>query len=262
MHDLPREPEAFTEQLVRHIRRMLSRCTLDITGPLEITLNDDPVDLSDFYRALQQEPVEDLQPVLERFVSHLLNARRLQDLALPLETVSQLIFPQICPLSFFRDRRADLYACQPFVNDTLVLYMIDLNGASAPVTTEQLVRWGIDVDQLDELARQNLSAHQPRMRLPFYAGGRVIAAVFDTGDGYDASRLLLEQLYTRLAPELGGTFLVTIPTRDVFIAFPTEPTSFVDEFKRQAALDYRKLPYPITDDLFLVTRDGVAGTAA
>lgn len=262
MHSLPREFEAFAEQLARAMRRMLSHCKPEITGPLELTLDGEPIDLTDFYRSVHHEPADDVQAMIEQFITRLLNARQLRQLKLPFETVSQKIFPQIHPLSFFRDRRADLYACQPFVNDTLVLYMIDFDGACVPVSTEQLVRWGIDVDDLDELARQNLSAHRPRLRLALHESDRGTAAVINTGDGYDASRLLLEQLHLKLAPELGVTFLVAIPARDAFIAFPTEPNDFVDQLKRRAAIDYRKLPHPITDDLFLVTRDGVAGFAA
>jgi uncharacterized protein YtpQ (UPF0354 family) len=120
----------------------------------------------------------------------------------------------------------------------------------------------VSVEELDELARRNLAAQDPALELKVFRGDEGVAALFNTGDGYDASRLLLNHLYPQLAPELGGNFLVAIPTRDVFVAFPTEPDQFVGRLKQRIAADYRKLPYPITDDLFLVTLDGVASWEA
>ena len=91
-------------------------------------------------------------------------------------------------------------------------------------------------------------------------GGR--AAVFAAQDGYDAARLLLSTLHERLAPELDGDFFVATPARDLFMALSIGPDSFVDRLRKRANRDFRRLPYPITDDLFVVTRDGVAGTRA
>ncbi|MHC4976681.1 MAG: DUF1444 family protein, partial [Planctomycetota bacterium] len=89
-------------------------------------------------------------------------------------------------------------------------------------------------------------------------GGR--AAILSQRDGYDAARLLLEDLYMKLAPELGGNFYVATPARDVFVAMTSNPEKFIQRVRDRVDEDFVKLPYPITTDLFLVTRDGVAGT--
>jgi hypothetical protein len=69
-------------------------------------------------------------------------------------------------------------------------------------------------------------------------------------------------LHERLAPELDGDFLVAMPSRDMFVAMTANPEGFVERLRKRVDQDYRRLPYPITRELFLVTRDGVAGTAA
>ncbi|MCA9300226.1 MAG: hypothetical protein KDA28_14230, partial [Phycisphaerales bacterium] len=78
--------------------------------------------------------------------------------------------------------------------------------------------------------------------------------------GYDAARLLLSSLFERLAPELDGDFYVATPARDMFVAMSGEPPEFVERLRQRVAQDYERLPYPISSDLFYVTRDGVAGT--
>lgn len=257
MERLPREPEAFTEQVMRLLAEPLGNARIEFSGPLELHIDDRAVDLTDLYRAIHngERPPEQ---AIEHFVEAYLEARRLEETPLPFEMIRSRILPRIQPSGFFKESRAEFYACQPFINDTLILYMIDVNGVVTPVTTEQLIRWGIGVEDLDELARRNLAAHEPDLELKVFQGDEGTAALFNAGDGYDASRLLLNHLYPQLAPELGGNFLVAIPTRDVFVAFPTEPDGFVGQLKQRIAADYRKLPYPITDNLFLVTLDGVA----
>merc|ERR1711965_413451 len=119
------------------------------------------------------------------------------------------------------------------------------------------------MDDLDEIARKNLERYSPDLNIQLVEskdGGR--AAILNEHDGYDAARLLLGRLHERLAPELDGDFFVAAPARDMFVAMTANPSHFVDRLQKRIDQDYRRLPYPITPSLFLVTRDGVAGTAA
>lgn len=261
MPEVPREPEAFTEHVARQFKEHLGRIRIRITGPLEITIKDRRIDLDDLHRAVLQAEDEPAD-LIRRFADAYLAAMRVEQTPLPFEAVRHRIMPRIQPLSFFRGKRSDLFAASPFVNDTVILYVIDLNGTATPVTTEQIIHWGLSADDMDELARENLAGHQPELELTLLQGEEGAAAVFNTGDGYDAARLLLQELHDRLCPEFGREFFVAIPTRDVFVAFPMNAPQFIHRLRHRIRSDYRRLPYPITDDLFLVTRDGVAGWAA
>jgi hypothetical protein len=44
------------------------------------------------------------------------------------------------------------------------------------------------------------------------------------------------------------------------VALSAGPEPFIRRLRGRITDDYRRLPYPITSELFLVTRDGVAGT--
>jgi len=149
----------------------------------------------------------------------------------------------------------------PFVNDTVVVFVIDMPHMTVSITVEQLVRWGLTPDDLDIIARQNLAQYSPHLEIQFVEsaeGGR--AAIVAVQDGYDAARLLLDTLHERLAPELHGDFYVATPARDMFLALTVGPNEFVERLAKRVQLDYKRLPYPITHDFFVVTRDGVAGT--
>jgi uncharacterized protein YtpQ (UPF0354 family) len=171
--------------------------------------------------------------------------------------------PRIQPETIFEGVSRETIAHMPWVNGTVVVFVLDMPEMTVSISTEQMVRWGVSVDELESVARTNLSAHTPELQaqvITSHDGGR--AALLSLKDGYDAARLLLTKLHDRLARELRGDFYVATPARDVFIALSYGPGPFIDRVRTRVARDFSRLPYPITSELFIVTRDGIAGTAA
>src|SRR6202042_2461750 len=87
--------------------------------------------------------------------------------------------------------------------------------------------------------------------------GKISLILFQTGDGYDASRLLLPTLHERLREHLGSPFAAAIPTRDLLLCFRSDAET-VKRVREQVADDYRRLPHQVTDRLLLVTADGIS----
>ena len=56
---------------------------------------------------------------------------------------------------------------------------------------------------------------------------------------------------------LGSPFAAAIPNRDILLCFRNDAEN-TQRIRRQVAEDYRSRPYQVTDQLFLVTADGVA----
>ena len=54
--------------------------------------------------------------------------------------------------------------------------------------------------------------------------------------------------------------LTPMPSAANFLLLRGERSQFLDRLRGRVNQDYKRLPYPITNDLFYVTRDGVAGT--
>jgi uncharacterized protein YtpQ (UPF0354 family) len=87
--------------------------------------------------------------------------------------------------------------------------------------------------------------------------GRVNLVLFQQMDGYDSSRILLPTLHDRLREHLGSPFAVAIPNRDILICFRSDP-EMIQRLTRQIADDYQQMPHQVTDQLFLITADGIA----
>ena len=262
MTHMPREPEAFSEQVVYILRRHFPEKEVTLAGPMDLYLDVRHLGLDNLYRMVLSAPERGVE-IVEDFLEQLLDGDDLANVPMPLSVAKNRIMPRIQPNEIFEQLDREQVAHSPFVNETSILYVIDMPRMTVSITTEQMLKWGISIDEVDSIARENLAKYQPELKLQIVEardGGR--AAIFNMQDGYDAARLLLSTLYSRLAPEFKGNFYVAAPARDMFMAISSGPEIFVEKLQQRVAADYKRLPYPISSDLFLVTQDGVAGTKA
>lgn len=260
MASMPREPEAFAEQVAVLLRRLQPEYTIELTGPRELIVNGRRLDLENLYRLVNHDPDRG-QEIVEHYLDQLFSGEAGAMTSMAFDTLRHRIMPRIQPESIFNHLCREQVAHVPFVNGTVIVFVIDMPQMTVSVTTEQMVRWGTNADELDQLARENLDAQSTELNYQVITskeGGR--AVIVAEQDGYDAARLLLGSLYSRLAPKLGGNFYVATPARDMFVAMSAGPDPFVNRLRSRVDEDFRRLPYPITSDFFLVTRDGVAGT--
>jgi hypothetical protein len=260
MSQMPREPEAFAEQVMAMLRRMKPDYSITLTGPKELVVNGRRLDLENLLRLVAANPDRGTE-IVDQYLEHLFDDESLGASALPWDLAKPKVMPRIQPVTIFEHLSAELVAHVPYVNDTVVVFVIDMPYMTVSVTTEQMIKWGLTVDDLEAVARANLRAYTPELEVRSMDGTEGGHALLLTNqDGYDASRLLLDSLFERLAPEMGGDFLVATPSRDMFLALTPKPSAFVERVRQRVEADYQRLPYPITDRLFYVTRDGVAGT--
>lgn len=260
MPRMPHEPEAFAEQVAAMLKRLQPDHKVEICGPRELIVNGRRLDLDNLYRLVNRDADRGVE-IVEHYLDQLFSGDSLTLSAASFDFAKPRIMPRIQPESIFRHLAREQVAHVPFVNGTVIVFVLDLPNMTISVTTEQMIRWGVTAEDLDLLARQNLDRYQPELEVQVVEskeGGK--AAILSEQDGYDAARLLLSSLYNRLAPHLGGDFYVATPSRDMFVALTGSPEPFLTRLRERVEQDYKRLPYPITKDLFYVTRDGVAGT--
>jgi uncharacterized protein YtpQ (UPF0354 family) len=261
MAQLPREPEAFGEQVAKILHRHFPEQDAQLTGPLSLVIAGRHLALENLYRMVLRNPQRGTE-IVEDYLEKIIEGDAVLNMPLPLAVAKARIMPRIQPLSVFERLEREQVAHIPFVNGTVVVFVIDMPDVTVSITTEQMIRWGLTPDDLELIARENLARYSPDITVRVVEssdGGRV--ALLSQQDGYDAARLLLDTLHPRLAPELDGDFLVATPARDSFLAMTIGPDGFNDRLRARISEEFRKLPYPITRDLFLVTRDGIAGTS-
>lgn len=260
MATMPREPEAFAEMVAQMLRDRQPEYAIDLVGPRELLVNGRRLDLENLYRMVNHEPGRGRE-IVQHYLEQLFAGDAMQLINMSLDFARHRIMPRIQPESIFQHLSREQVAHVPYVNGTVIVFVTDLPNMTVSITTEQMLRWEITAEEMDEIARQNLDEYAPELEVQIVEskeGGK--AAILSQHDGYDAARLLLSNLYDRVAPQLGGDFYVAIPARDMFVALSPNPAAFVKRLQARVEHDYRRLPYPITSDFFYSTRDGVAGT--
>ena len=148
---------------------------------------------------------------------------------------------------------------QPFITGLVIAYAIDSDRTIAYLPKVQFDSWKISHDELHETALGNLVARSESMSAHAAQDddGKINLILFQTMDGYDASRVLLPTLHEKLREYLGSPFAAAIPNRDILLCFRNDEET-VDRLKAQIAEDYRQMPHQVTDRLLLVTADGIA----
>jgi hypothetical protein len=148
---------------------------------------------------------------------------------------------------------------QPLVEGLTIAYAIDQDRTIAYISRSRFEKWGVPLDQLHQTAITNLAARSEQIAAHAAQDekGRVNLILFQTMDGYDASRILLPTLHDRLREHLGSPFAAGIPNRDILLCFRDEPET-VSRLSQQIAEDYQRMPHQVTDRLLLVTPDGIA----
>ena len=262
MRPVPHDPDLFTECVMRIVKRHWPARKTEVAAALRLCVDGRILSLENLHRLVTQG-TQPARQVIRTYFERVFEGDLLAGSDVPFAVARPRIMPRLQPESIFDTVESTQVAHTSYVNGTVIVYVLDLPDMTVSISTEQMVRWGLSVDELDDIARENLSRYAPELKLQVVEskdGGR--AVVFNLRDGYDAARLLIGSLWRKLAPELHGNFLVAVPARDIFVAITENPPGFVDRIHNRVAEDYGRLPYPISKEFFLVTRDGVAGTAA
>jgi hypothetical protein len=123
---------------------------------------------------------------------------------------------------------------QPLIDEgpagLAVVYGLHAGGFDVIVNGDHLLSWGVPVADIQEAALRNLAAWSAGAAWTDEVSGERRLISSDTGDGWDAARILLPEVRERLSTELGGTgrVLVGVPERHVLVAGALRPGD--DEF--------------------------------
>jgi hypothetical protein len=160
-------------------------------------------------------------------------------------TAEALLFPLLRPTGTQGLAVADIDASvlaaeasrnhsQPLVDvgpcDLSVVYAIPGVGFDAIVNADHLLSWGVDVAAVQDAAMRNLAAWSASAAWTDEVSGERRLISSDTGDGWDAARILLTDVRDRLVAELGSTgrVLIGLPERHLMVAGALRPGD--DEF--------------------------------
>ncbi len=191
MASMPREPEAFAEQVAKILLRYSPERKIKLAGPMDLILNGNHPRLDNLYRMVQYKPGRGLE-IVENYLERLLEGNFVTSGPLRLSVARPRIMPRIQPESIFNHLDRELVVHVPYVNNTVIVFVLDLPQMTMSITIEQRLRWGLSVDELGVLARVNLAKYAPDLEIQLVDSQEADrAGIVARQDKYDAARLLL-----------------------------------------------------------------------
>jgi hypothetical protein len=118
---------------------------------------------------------------------------------------------------------------QPLVDEgpcgIAVVYALHASGFDVIVNGDHLLSWGVGAEDIQDAALRNLAEWSAGAAWTDEVSGERRLLSSDTGDGWDASRILLPEVIDRLSRELGavGRVLVGLPERHLLVAGSLRP---------------------------------------
>jgi hypothetical protein len=123
---------------------------------------------------------------------------------------------------------------QPLVDegpcDIPVVYALYAGAFDVIVNGDHLLSWGVGPEDIQDAAMSNLAKWSAGAAWTDEVSGERRLLSSDTGDGWDAARILLPEVIDKLTTELGpvGRVLVGLPERHLLVAGTLRPGD--DEF--------------------------------
>ena len=140
MDNLPLEPEAFAAHVMSLLKRQYPTRDSAVTGPLHVVFDGRHLGLENLYRMVLRDP-RNANEIVENYLERLLEGDQISGAPLPFSVARTRIMPRIQPESIFEHLDRAQVAHIPFVNDTVIVFVIDLPQLTVSITTEQMVRW-------------------------------------------------------------------------------------------------------------------------
>ena len=258
-------PDEFARRVLALAKDKFPLLDVESGADFQLKLGESSVNLFNFYRSYLKVPEkfeEIMLPALTTVVQ--IQGWGSEQSDPPLENIRDRIMPMLYPESVWKEQFPN-FVGQPWVGEMMVLYVVDESHAYWYIRQDLLQKWSISADDLHQIALDNLEdyfEHHP-MELAVAGGEGGPTIVMPTGpDSYNAARLLSESFRDKLREVMEGTFAVGLPGRDFFVAVGLEPDEMLAHVRRKVRDDYSQMDHPLSEELLLVSPDGVSGFAA
>ncbi len=251
--------EQFIDRIIEHVRVKFPLVKLARADrKFSMNVNGTLAPLENLYRVSLLRP-DDLDRHVDRWMVELLRAAEgTPDQSGEYEELKDRILPMVLS-SAATELKTDTMVTQPLINGLIVAYALDSDRTISYIPGGLFEQWKMSIDDLHAVAISNLVAKSEAINAHAAQdeAGAINLILFQTMDGYDASRILLPTLHDRLREHLGSPFAAGIPNRDILLCFRDDEET-VARLKSQISEDFRQMPHQVTDKLFLVTPDGIA----
>jgi uncharacterized protein YtpQ (UPF0354 family) len=245
----------FAKVVIHRIRQGQLGTPVRAHGFQLVLENGMQLNLENLWRLCQDAPVETVVPAIDAWLTETVG--KTTELAGRTPSLAE-VRPRLKPLVKHHDFvRGTSFVHRDLAGDLVVVYVVDGEKSMRPVFEEWLEGWGLDGEELEAIALENLLEDGGR-GLEFRAAGpspeQVDVLMLSRGDGFDATRVIQPGFHDMVSEHLGESFLVAIPNRDFLVAFRDREPAMIEHFRSTAEEQARTEPWPLTGAILRVSR--------
>lgn len=175
---------------------------------------------------------------------------------LSLDEVREQLRLQVMPADYVKTAPMPIVAF-PFATGIAIGIVADFPQAYAYVREADLARWNVSPGEVYEIALENLEAISNDLGIHLSKNDPETFLAIDSGDGYDAARILIPGLQDFIASHLGETFRFGIPNRDFLICWRLDCSpDFHRQLAGKIAEDHSERPYALSPSVFVRNSEG------
>lgn len=256
--------EEFSRAVVTRARQERPDIQVKAMGKFMLLVETEPgrrrvVSLVHLYQAYCECPVD-----RDEVIGSFLNALVYEEPGMirgSFEQYRHKIMPQVVPpslLEFCRREKREL-ASVDYVGGLSVAFVVDEPERYSYIHRDVVERWDVSETEVLVTALQNLQALNETVPAFHRIGqGERTAVMWETFDGYDASRILLSRELNEMAAFVVGNPIIAIPHRDYLVLFGDANEEFVTEMTERIYEDFEAHSYPITTRFFTLIDGNLA----
>jgi len=253
--DAPSE-RAFTDEYVAALRAAQPTFKAEIVKPLEVrvTMTDgatSTVYLDNALQAVQRDP-SSKAAVIARYVGLVADMKGV-DTAIEVKN----IVPVIKDRGWVTETKAAHlartqgvpfnYVYDDFNDDLVVVYAEDKPTNTHYFDAAALEKAGVERKELRKLALANLLRILPKFQREEIDGVSMLSA----GGDYDASLLLIDEIWSGTMLKMEGEIVVAVPARNVLLFVPANDKARIQELEALVSRVFAENSYTLTDQLFI-----------
>tara|TARA_R110002095_G_scaffold1297_2_gene6756 strand:+ start:6266 stop:7561 length:1296 start_codon:yes stop_codon:yes gene_type:complete len=254
-------PELFANEVLDLAQKKFPLITSQILPGFRLKFGESEMNLTNFYRAYLTTP-ESFQKQITTALVTILQINEWGDAQTEPE-LSQ-IQDRIMPILLSREsweNNFPNFVGESWIANLAILYVVDESNAYWYIHEKLLRKWNIDQDQLHQIALNNLDRYFDHNQIELICmskeeGPNMI--IQSRPDAYNASQVLSPSFHQQARRFLGSEFLAGVPNRDFLLAISLSESHVIEKIQHNIASDYLTMDHPLTNQLLVVTADGVS----
>ena len=249
-------PPAFTQEFARALARTRPSANVSVAGDLKLMIKETDglvrnIQLNNAYNEYKLDPqrFDDLVATFSAIFSQSASKEAGIDRNRIIPVIKDRQWLDELHNTLKAKGVAQQHLADRFNDELVIVYAQDDPNRMRYLTTQE--DFGLSREELRSLAIANLKRVLPKIEM-----GRVgDVALMSAGGNYEASLLLIDDIWSSGQIQVNGDIVVAIPTRDTLLVTGSRSRSGLKLVRELAAKFKAQGPYELTDTLFRY-RDG------